>query len=203
MQFLVSDESNIEASNGNTRGRFNIKQRASKLHWPAQGDETHQILMKSETLIALSLTIHVFTHLVAGKPRFLDVVPRSRWLSFAGGISVAYAFVHLLPKLNEHQEVLQESTNDTLALLEHHAYVMALAGLVAFYGLARAAKISRKRQRNAASANITSGRVFWISISAFNLYYSLIGYLLARQADSGLLKLAWYERLGRGQGVLF
>ncbi len=42
-------------------------------------------------LIALALT-----HFFAGKLRFLDVVPRSRWLSIAGGISVAYAFLHLI-----------------------------------------------------------------------------------------------------------
>ncbi len=47
--------------------------------------------------LALSLAaIHVF----AGKLRFLDVTPRSRWLSAASGISVAYVFVHVLPELN-------------------------------------------------------------------------------------------------------
>ena len=35
----------------------------------------------------------------AGRLRFLDVIPRSRWLSFGGGISVAYVFVRLLPEL--------------------------------------------------------------------------------------------------------
>lgn len=29
-------------------------------------------------------------HLVAGRLRFLDVIPRSRWLSFGSGVSVAY-----------------------------------------------------------------------------------------------------------------
>ena len=40
-------------------------------------------------------------HLFSSKLRFLDVTPRSIWLSIAGGISVAYVFVHLLPELAE------------------------------------------------------------------------------------------------------
>jgi hypothetical protein len=38
-------------------------------------------------------------HAIGGRLRFLDVIPRSTWLSLAGGISVAYVFVHLLPEL--------------------------------------------------------------------------------------------------------
>lgn len=45
-------------------------------------------------------------HLYASK-LFLDVIPRSRWLSMASGVSVAYVSVHLLPDLNE--EILAES----------------------------------------------------------------------------------------------
>ena len=48
-------------------------------------------------------------HLVAGRLRFLDVVPRSRWLSLAGGVSVAYVFVRLLPELSAGQEVVQRA----------------------------------------------------------------------------------------------
>ena len=34
-------------------------------------------------------------HLFSGRLCFLDVTPRSIWLSIAGGISVTYVFVHL------------------------------------------------------------------------------------------------------------
>ncbi len=40
-------------------------------------------------------------HLFSGRLYFLDSVPRSRWLSIAGGVSVAYVFVNLLPELAE------------------------------------------------------------------------------------------------------
>ncbi len=36
-------------------------------------------------------------HAGASALRLLDRVPRSRWLSAAGGIALAYVFVHLLP----------------------------------------------------------------------------------------------------------
>ncbi|HET7409500.1 MAG TPA: hypothetical protein VFJ13_04815, partial [Paracoccaceae bacterium] len=42
----------------------------------------------------------------AGSPRlvFLDRTPRSVWLSLAGGVAVAYVFVHLLPELARMQD---------------------------------------------------------------------------------------------------
>lgn len=44
---------------------------------------------------ALALAL---VHLLVGKLPFIDAVPRSRWLSIAGGVSVAYVFVHILPR---------------------------------------------------------------------------------------------------------
>ena len=45
----------------------------------------------------------VLVHLFSNRICFLDGTPRSIWLSIARGISVAYVFVHLLPKLSEGQ----------------------------------------------------------------------------------------------------
>ncbi|WP_226480697.1 universal stress protein [Natrinema amylolyticum] len=45
---------------------------------------------------ALALAL---VHLFAGRLGFSGPIPRSRWLSFAGGVSVAYVFVHLLPEV--------------------------------------------------------------------------------------------------------
>ena len=50
-----------------------------------------------------------FIHVIAGKLRFLEGTPRSRWLSVVGGVSVAYVFMHLLPELSEGQSVLSEA----------------------------------------------------------------------------------------------
>ena len=59
-------------------------------------------------------------HLFSGRVRFLDVLPRSRWLSVAGGISVAYVFVHLLPDLAEEQEAIRQAVGESFNFLEYH-----------------------------------------------------------------------------------
>jgi hypothetical protein len=67
-----------------------------------------QIALSS--LVALVLAaVHVF----GGRLTFLHDIPRSRWLSAAGGVSVAYVFVHLLPDLAAHQQSLAASLPPT------------------------------------------------------------------------------------------
>ena len=66
--------------------------------------------------------------------RFLHATPRSMWLSAAGGISVAYVFVHILPEFEHHQHEF-DLRGGPLGLLdasERHVYFVALVGLVAF-----------------------------------------------------------------------
>jgi putative ABC transport system ATP-binding protein len=63
--------------------------------------------------------------------RFLDITPRSRWLSAAGGVSVAYVFVHILPDLAASEETLRKAAGESLGFLEHHVYLLALLGLPA------------------------------------------------------------------------
>jgi hypothetical protein len=75
--------------------------------------------------IALALV-----HLSVNKLKFLSTMPRSRWLSGAGGVSVAYVFVHLLPELSEKQEAFAGLES---GILENHVYVMALIGLTILY----------------------------------------------------------------------
>jgi hypothetical protein len=119
-------------------------------------------------------------HLFAERLRFLDRLPRSRWLSFGGGTSVAYVFVHLLPELNEAQEMVEEATIPELLFLEHHAYLMALAGLTVFYGLERLAQGSREESVEAGRGDRTGLGVFRVHVGSFALYNALIGYLLVR-----------------------
>jgi hypothetical protein len=124
-------------------------------------------------------------HLFSGSIRFLDVLPRSRWLSAAGGISVAYVFVHLLPDLAKEQEAIREVVGRSFNFLEYHVYLVALVGLAAFYGLERAAKTSRKRKRSAGQEDATEARVFWLHTASFALYNALIGYLILHREDPG------------------
>jgi hypothetical protein len=124
-------------------------------------------------------------HLFSGRLQVLGVSPRSRWLSAAGGVSVAYVFVHLLPDLAAEQETILEATGESFSFLEYHVYLVALVGLAAFYGLERAAKVSRGRERSAGREDSTGEGVFWLHTASFAAYNALIGYLLLHREDQG------------------
>jgi len=137
----------------------------------------------------------VAVHLVAGRLRFLDVVPRSRWLSLAGGVSVAYVFVRLLPELSAGQEVVQRAiAGELLAGLENHIYIVALLGLAIFYGLERVVRRSQEeRSTMQETERTTTGPgVFWLHVASFGVYNILIGYLLLHRIRPGLMSLAFY-----------
>jgi hypothetical protein len=122
-------------------------------------------------------------HLLAGRLEVLDRVPRSRWLSFGGGVSVAYVFVHLLPELGEHQEAF-EGVAPVAAFVDRHVYLIALVGFGTFYGLERLAHRSRDGGRDGGSTvrpfGEASNPVFWVHVGSFALYDAVIGYLLVR-----------------------
>jgi zinc transporter ZupT len=136
-------------------------------------DSVMTIMVSFSAIVVLALV-----HLFAGKLRWLEGVPRSRSLSIASGVSVAYVFVHLLPELSEGQEVLSERAGAVLATLDHHIYLLALTGLAAFYGLERLASRSRRAVRLETGEDRTTEGVFWLHITSFSVYNGLIGYLL-------------------------
>lgn len=119
------------------------------------------------------------THVFVGRLRILDVIPRSVWLSGAGGASVAYVFVHLLPELAHGQDALAEASDDVLGFLDAHVWLAALAGLGVFYGLESLA------QRGHDPDEATGRAVFWLHVVLFGLYNAIVGYLLLyRVSDS-------------------
>ncbi|RJP76931.1 MAG: hypothetical protein C4524_09285 [Candidatus Zixiibacteriota bacterium] len=141
--------------------------------------------------LALALAL---VHLFAGKLRFLDVIPRSRWLSAAGGISVGYVFGHLLPDMASRQRHLERvEALDWIHALEFHIFLIALAGLVIFYGLETAARKSRARSSGESSQKNAAGpKVFWLHMASFGLYNGLIGYLLLNREQPGWSSMIFY-----------
>lgn len=131
----------------------------------------------------------VMVHLFAARLRFLDGIPRSRWLSFAGGISVSYVFLHLIPELSEAQEKI--STDKVTPLLDGQlAYLVALAGLVLFYALERRVKSGQRETTERSDGETPTGRgLFWIHISSFGLYNALIGYLMIHRDEKSVSNL--------------
>lgn len=141
-------------------------------------------------LFALGLAL---THFFAGKLRFLHRIPRSRWLSIAGGVSVAYIFVHIFPELGQGQEEFEQIDVFFVGFLEHHVYLMALLGFAVFYGLERIAKRSRQRSQEAGEGDKTSTGVFWLHIGSFAIYNALIGYLLIHREEGSFLSLLFFS----------
>lgn len=145
-------------------------------------------------LLAVGLAaVHIF----AGKLRFLQVIPRSRYLSAAGGVSISYVFVHLLPEITERQSELVDGA-ETAALFpgivgERALFLVTLVGFAVFYGLER--HIVRS-QRTAEGQDVTSDAetstsesAFWLHIGSFAVYNMLIGYLLLHREETGLANL--------------
>jgi hypothetical protein len=131
-------------------------------------------------------------HIVGSRLTFLATVPRSASLSFAGGISVAYVFVHLLPELAEHQATIERGIGrGVLGAIEAHSYLVALIGLASFYGLDRLARQSALVARRAGRDRADAG-IFWIHLGAFAAYNLLIGYLLVHREDDGRRGLLVY-----------
>lgn len=120
-------------------------------------------------------------HVLAGRLRFLDGIPRSRWLSIAGGISVAYVVVHLLPELAEYQETIGERMPAALAVVERHVYVLTLVGLSIFYGIERWSRGTRARHGTASSGATA------FAFATYALYNALIGYLIVQREEGVVL----------------
>jgi hypothetical protein len=126
-------------------------------------------------------------HLFIGRLRLLEVVPRSRGLSFAGGVAVAYVFLHILPELAGRRRAVAEGLETGGSAAEAIVHLVALAGLSSFYGLERAIKTAR-----GGAAGVVAARLFWLHGLSFALYNVLIGYLLPRREEAGLWPLALY-----------
>lgn len=144
-------------------------------------------------VLALPLVLgFALVHILIARLRFLDVLPRSRWLSAAGGVAVAYVFLHILPELALHAGTFADSFHFGEERAEALVYLVALAGLAAFYGLERAAKVSRARSRKGGEGDAVESEVFWLHMGSFALYNVLIGYLLLQREDAGALSLLFY-----------
>lgn len=117
-------------------------------------------------------------HLLSDRLTFLSAAPRSRWLSLAGGISVAYVFVHILPELARRQERIAEFQAPPAQHLEGEVYLAALVGLLVFYTLERATLRPRTQGAEEGGEAGSGTGVFWVQIGTFALFSVLIGYLL-------------------------
>jgi len=143
----------------------------------------------TETILTGAVAlVFALVHVLGPAMRFLQVTPRSVWLSLAGGVSLSYVFVHLLPELAEHQErSLRALDVEGGSLARSHVYVVALCGLVLFYGLERLVRRAKRPGRG----SVPSG-LFWINLGSYATYSALVGYLLVHREDPSPVGLAIY-----------
>lgn len=139
--------------------------------------------------VALGAALLALLHVVGARLRFIHYIPRSGWLSFAGGVSVAYVFVHLLPELAEAEHVLAEAADALGTIADRLVWLVAVAGLLLFYGIEVASRRARGEVRG---EQRSSGPVFWFSMGSYAVYNLLIAYLLHQRAEEGALELVLY-----------
>ncbi|MFC7226124.1 hypothetical protein N0B31_01810 [Salinirubellus salinus] len=147
--------------------------------WLVQVDPTSLTVAAGLFTLVLSSV-----HLLADRLQFPGRWQRW-WLSAAGGVSVAYVFILLLPEVSEAAAITGTLRGEAF-LAEQLLYVAALLGFVVFYGVEVFVT-----QRRKTAAEDTPG-VFWFHVVVFTLYSALIGYLLFHQEVETLANLVLY-----------
>jgi uncharacterized membrane protein YidH (DUF202 family) len=141
--------------------------------------------------VGLGLTVVLAgLHLAAPRMRTLPFVPERALGSFAGGLAIAYVFLHLLPELAAGNEAVGEALSDVVQptpLFELGIFLVALAGFTAFYGLERLARHGRR-----GAAGEPPARVYWLHLVAFAVYNMVITYTMTLRVQTGLLFAALF-----------
>lgn len=95
-----------------------------------------------------------------------------QFLSFGGGVAIAYIFIDLLPKLSKSDNLLRQTLSSFLPDLERHAYVLALAGFLLFFIVDRAQYFMR-----------APGAYFSLSLASYAFFNFLMGSAVADKAN--------------------
>ena len=140
-------------------------------------------------LMALAFAaVHLFVPGLATLSR----KPRHRFLSFAGGVAVGYVFLHILPELATHRTTFADELRLLPKIAEAAVYALALVGLAVFYGIERAASISKNNSQERGEGERLGGPVLALHLVAFATINLLIGYLLLHREEAGMASLAFY-----------
>ena len=155
--------------------------------------------------LAISLLLAVL-HLAAPRIRKLPFIPERATGSFAGGLAVAYVFLHLLPEIAEGNDAIGAALRDAVRptpLLDLGIFLVALAGFTAFYGLERLADRTGHTPHSAGSpaapaaapaavldqppAGQPPAGVYRLHLGSFLVYNALITYTMALRLRTGVL----------------
>lgn len=118
--------------------------------------------------------------LLVGRMHFLD---QERWRSVGAGFAISYVFLDILPHLSSKQEALQKTVGTGIgAYIEHHAYLLALAGLVTYLSMAVIARNYRINQA-VAVAQYKPHNLVYIIVLGLSAYNFMIGYMIGEQPE--------------------
>ncbi|MBC7292193.1 MAG: hypothetical protein H5T83_12775 [Actinotalea sp.] len=141
-------------------------------------------------LAALPVGVLVAAHLLATHLRGLAGRHEGAVVSAAGGISVAYVFLHLLPEVAAGASVVGESVEDLVAhvpLQEVLVFLVALAGFTVFYAAERYAARRGSARHGGAGA---SSAAFAVHLAAFAVYNVAVAYTLPERVEQDRLSAA-------------
>lgn len=147
------------------------------------------MILNSVPAIMLLCLIHIFVN----RLKFTGM-PRSKWLSIAGGISVSYIFLQAFPELHHFQEEINREDVFSIGRIhELEIYLVGLLGLSFFYGLENKTRKSVESRRKPNEGEHTENiGIFWIHITSFAVYNFIIGYLLLNREEVSFLQMLLY-----------
>lgn len=115
-------------------------------------------------------------HLGAGRLRRLPGVPEDATTSLAGGLAVAYVFLHLLPELARGNEEVGRVLGDDLPadfLTDVIVFLIALSGFTILYGMER---LAQRHSARGAGETARSPAVFRLHLATYVVYNGIITY---------------------------
>ena len=116
----------------------------------------------------------------------------ARFQSLAGGLAVAYVFARLLPDLAKPATAARADLPGGLfGLLEDHAFLVALAGLLLYFAVLDWAQDQDRREERQEGRTPTPWP-FWASGVLYLVFNLFVGYLLVHQVRPGPTELVLY-----------
>lgn len=125
----------------------------------------------------ISLLILITIHLYANRVKVLGWVWHGRFLYLASGVSFAYVFVDLLPALSDGEPVLKRTFDHIVPYLDKHAYLIALLGVLFYYGIQTRKSLECHR---------------WLPASGYLLFNFFIGASLSDSSNPEIQPLALF-----------
>ena len=118
------------------------------------------------------------------------LIPRFRWTSFAGGVSLAFVFLEIFPELSHAQSEIEHVESVLMHYLENHVYILALMGLMFFYLLD--VLVLRVRKRYPEHTVQDFPVIFWIHMAAFAALNLITGYLIQELSHNNLASCLFF-----------